>query len=50
MCTNLLGDVVGWGLSKLPHSYGLVGPDGEDRVAVGGEAGVEDGGVVLVVD
>ena len=50
MCTNLLGDVIGWSLSELPHSYGLVSPDGEDGVPVGGETGVEDGGVVLVID
>lgn len=50
MSTNLLGGVVGRGLSKLPHSYGLVGADGEDGAAIGGETGVEDGGIVLVID
>jgi hypothetical protein len=50
MSTNLLGDVVGRGLSKLPHSYGFVGADGEDGAAIGGETGVKDGGIVLVIN
>ena len=50
MCSNLLGNVVGGSLSKLPHSHGLVSAYGEDCGAVGGEAGVEDGRIVFVVD
>lgn len=46
---DLLGDVVGGALPQLPHAHGLVGPDGEDGAAVGGEAGVENWGVVFVV-
>lgn len=50
MRSNLLGDVVGRALAQLPHPYGLVGSDGEDGAAVGGEAGVEHGRVVFVID
>ena len=46
---DLLGDVVGGALPQLPHAHGLVGPDGEDGAAVGGEAAVQNWGVVFVV-
>ncbi len=46
---NLLWHVIGRRLSELPHSHGLVGADGEDGAAVGREARVEDGRVILVV-
>lgn len=50
MCTNLLGDVVRRSLSQLPHSHCFVGTDSEDGATIGGEAGVEDRRVVLVID
>ena len=47
---DLLGDVVGGRLTQLPHAHGFVGSYGEDGVAVGGEAGVEYGRVIFMVD
>ena len=49
MRTDLLRDVVGWTLTKLPHAHGLIGSDGEDGAPIGGEAGIEHGRVVFVV-
>ena len=46
---DLLGDVIGGALPQLPHAHGLVGSDGEDGAAVGGEAGVKNWGVIFVV-
>ncbi len=50
MRPDLLGDVVRRGLPQPPHPDGLVGTAGVDGRPVGGEARVQGGGGVLVLD